>query len=59
LRTKIHTPPLCRWLGEKLDPSVYPDNEKAFTKWLPGMFPTPLLPLAKCIVAQGAVLKGM
>jgi len=28
--------------------------EKAFTKWLPGMFPTPLLPLE-----EGAVLKGM
>jgi hypothetical protein len=28
LRIKIHTPPLCRCLWEKLDPSLYPDNVK-------------------------------
>jgi len=35
-----------------------PDNEKAFTKWFPGMFPTPLLPPAEVYSCTRSCFEG-
>jgi hypothetical protein len=34
------------------------DELKAFTKWLPGMFPTPSQSFPECIIAQGGYFEG-